>query len=124
MNSQTTRRRTLRAAHYLTGARIGRRHVTRTAVIRRQLDQIAPGVHTVRTVPVWTDGTGTVRLTACVVLLDALGLSVRADRAAHRAAYGLLRRLLPGTDWTHPYAYDVATGVLVLDAPALPEELY
>ncbi|MFF4672322.1 hypothetical protein ACFY1C_21095 [Streptomyces sp. NPDC001279] len=123
MNSQTTRR-TLRAAHYLTGARDGHRHVTRTAVIRRQLDQIAPGVHTVRTVPVWTDGTGTPRLTAYVTLLDALGLAVRADRAAHRAAYGLLCRLLPGTDWSHPYAYDVAAGVLVLDAPALPEELH
>ncbi|MFF4177618.1 hypothetical protein [Streptomyces sp. NPDC001633] len=123
MNSQTTRR-TLRAAHYLTGARIGHRHVTRTRVIRRQLDQIAPGVHTVRTVPVWTDGTGSVQLTAYVVLLDALGLSLRADREAHRAAYGLLCRLLPGTDWSHPYAYDVATGVLVLDVPALPEELH
>ncbi|OKJ42741.1 hypothetical protein AMK22_05185 [Streptomyces sp. CB01580] len=105
------------------GGQAGRRHIVRTAVIRRQLDQIAPGVHTVRTVPVWTDGTGTVRMSTAVVLLDALGLALRADLAARRAAHQLLAAAYPA-DWAQPYAYDVATGALVLDAPSLPEELH
>ncbi|MFB8415411.1 hypothetical protein ACFC63_07840 [Streptomyces albidoflavus] len=111
-----------RAAAGILGARAGRRHLTRTAVLARQLDEIAPGAVHVRTVPVTVTRNGERHLATWVQLTDVHGLPV-GDQAAHRAAFGLLDRLMPGTDWSHPRAYDAATGALTLDEPNLPEEL-
>lgn len=113
-----------RAAQAVEGALAARKHLTRTGVIARQLDQIAPGTARVRITPVHTDRDGEQRVAQWVALDDALGLPLTADRAAHRAALGLLRRAFPAADWTQPHAYDTATGELTLDAPALPEELH
>lgn len=122
--NQQTSRRTPRAVLAVEGARTARRHLARRDVIARQLDQIAPGVTRVRTVPVTTEHDGEWRRVTWVSLDDALGLPVRADRAAHRAARGLLRRMLPDADWSRPLVYDAITGELTDDAsPAMPEEL-
>lgn len=100
------------------------KHRARTGVIARQLDQIAPGTTRVRIVPVSTDRDGEQRLATWVVLDDALGGPVTADREAHRAAAGLLRRMFPAADWSRPHAYDAITGALALDEPHMPEELH
>ncbi|HEY1179253.1 MAG TPA: hypothetical protein VGF17_24120 [Phytomonospora sp.] len=100
------------------------KHAIRTAVIARQLDQIAPGTVRVRTVPVRADRDGEQRLTTWVALDDALGGPIKADRDAHRAARGLLRRMFPAADWTRPQAYDAITGALAVDTPVMPEELH
>ncbi|MGW1760968.1 hypothetical protein [Streptomyces mirabilis] len=99
------------------------KHATRTAVIARQLDQIAPGIARVQIVPVPTDRDGEQQLTTWVVLGDALGGPVKADRDAHRAARGLLLRMFPAADWTRPQVYDAITGALAVDTPVMPEEL-
>ncbi|MFE2043206.1 hypothetical protein ACFXAZ_20215 [Streptomyces sp. NPDC059477] len=99
------------------------KHATRTAVIARQLDQIAPGTVRVRTAPVRTERDGEQRLTTWVVLGDALGGPVKADRDAHRAARGLLLRMFPAADWSRPQVYDAITGALAVDTPVMPEEL-
>ncbi|WP_432194750.1 hypothetical protein [Streptomyces sp. bgisy027] len=101
-----------------------RKHLTRTGVIARQLDQIAPGTARVRTVPVTTDRDGEQRAATVVALDDALGGPISADRDAHRAALGLLRRMLPSADWSRPQVYDAITGDLALDEPTMPEELH
>ncbi|MGW0756158.1 hypothetical protein ACWD1Y_06655 [Streptomyces sp. NPDC002814] len=98
-------------------------HAIRTAVIARQLDQIAPGTARVRTAPVRTERDGEQRLTTWVALDDALGGPVKADRDAHRAARGLLLRMFPAADWTRPQLYDAITGALAVDQPVMPEEL-
>ncbi|MET8098793.1 hypothetical protein ABZV29_20255 [Streptomyces sp. NPDC005236] len=99
------------------------KHATRTAVIARQLDQIAPGTVRVRTAPVRTDRDGEQQLTTWVALADALDGPVKADRDAHRAARGLLLRMFPAADWTRPQVYDAITGALAVDTPVMPEEL-
>ncbi|MFK0108546.1 hypothetical protein [Streptomyces sp. NPDC091217] len=99
------------------------KHATRTAVIARQLDQIAPGTARVQIVPVPTDRGGEEHRAAWVVLGDALGGPVKADRDAHRAARGLLLRMFPAADWTRPQVYDAITGALAIDNPVMPEEL-
>ncbi|APD18782.1 hypothetical protein SEA_RALEIGH_34 [Streptomyces phage Raleigh] len=119
---QITARR--RAAEVIAGARAARKRLALTGVLARQLDEIAPGTVRVRIVPVHTDRDGEQRVAMWVALDDALGLPLKADRLAHRAALGLLRRAFPAADWTRPHAYDVATGELALDAPAMPEELH
>ncbi|MFI0736442.1 hypothetical protein ACH4S9_46845 [Streptomyces sp. NPDC021225] len=101
-----------------------RKHLARTGVIARQLDQIAPGTARVRTVPVTTNRDGEQRVATWVALDDALGGPIEADREAHRAARGLLRRMFPAADWTHPQVYDAITGDLALDEPTMPEELH
>ncbi|MFE6683964.1 hypothetical protein [Streptomyces sp. NPDC057729] len=118
MNPQTTRR-PLRGALAIYGARSARRDMQRTAVIGRQLDQIAPSVATVRTVPVMTDGLGGSgrRYTAWVALDNALGQPVTADRTAHRAVRQLLLSAFPGADWSRPQTYDVTTGQLAILQP-------
>ncbi|CAM5489744.1 hypothetical protein SROCM77S_03974 [Streptomyces rochei] len=113
-----------RAAEAVAGALAARKRLALTGVIARQLDQIAPGTARVRIVPVTTDRDGEQRVATWVSLDDALGLPLKADRAAHRAARGLLRRAFPAADWTRAHAYDVAAGDLALDAPTLPEELH
>ncbi|AYD86225.1 hypothetical protein SEA_DAROLANDSTONE_34 [Streptomyces phage Darolandstone] len=113
-----------RAAAAVEGALAARKRLALTAVLARQLDQIAPGTAQVRTVPVNTDRDGEQRLATWVVLDDALGLPIEADRAAHTAARRLLRAAFPAADWTRPHTYDAATGDLALDAPTLPEELH
>ncbi|MFI5474977.1 hypothetical protein ACIA6D_32810 [Streptomyces cacaoi] len=100
------------------------KHTVRAAIIARQLDQIAPGTVRVRTVPVQTDRDGEQRLTTWVALDDALGGPIKADRAAHRAARGLLLRMFPAADWTRPQVYDAITGALTDDKPVMPEELH
>ncbi|MGW7514816.1 hypothetical protein ACWGJ2_04410 [Streptomyces sp. NPDC054796] len=117
MNQKATR--TPRAVLAVEGARVARQQAVRRDVIARQLDAIAPGTARVRTVPVQLDD----RLVTWVTLADADGRPVAADRDAHRAARGLLRRLLPSADWTGPLVYDAITGELSVDAPELPEEL-
>ncbi|MEV0444788.1 hypothetical protein AB0I84_04695 [Streptomyces spectabilis] len=123
MNTPEVTRR-LRAAEALQGARRARRDLTRRTVIARQLDAIAPGTARVRTVPVSTDRDGEQRLATAVALDDALGLPVTADRDAHRAARGLLRRMFPAADWSRPQVYDAITGALTVDEPSMPEELH
>ncbi|WP_275463345.1 hypothetical protein [Streptomyces noursei] len=123
MNTTQATARSPRTALAIEGALAGRRHLTRRAVIARQLDAIAPGTVHVRTVPVHTDRDGERRLATWVVLDDALGQPIQADRDAHRAARGLLRRAFPAADWTRPLAYDAATGALAYDEPTMPEEL-
>ncbi|OII60888.1 hypothetical protein BJP40_08480 [Streptomyces sp. CC53] len=113
-----------RAAQAIEGALAARKHLARTGVLARQLDQIAPGTARVRIVPVHTDRDGEQRLATWVALDDALGSPIKADRAAHRAALGLLRRAFPAADWTRPHVYDAAVGDLALDEPTLPEELH
>ncbi|MEU0719078.1 hypothetical protein ABZ498_18105 [Streptomyces lavendulocolor] len=100
------------------------KHRARRGVIARQLDQIAPGTVRVRTVPVHTDRDGEQSLATWVALDDALGGPIEADRDAHRAARGLLRRMFPAADWTRPLIYDAITGALALDEPHMPEELH
>ncbi|MDJ1131753.1 hypothetical protein [Streptomyces iconiensis] len=118
MTNQNTR--APRATLAVTGARSARRHLIRRDVIARQLTQIAPGTARVRTVPVRADD----RLSTWVGLDDGLGHAITADRAAHRAAHGLLRRMFPGADWSRPHGYDATTGVLSIDEPTMPEELH
>jgi hypothetical protein len=107
-----------------TAAEADPKHHARTAVIARQLDLIAPGTARVRTVPVRTDRDGGERLATWVALDDALGGPIAADRDAHRAARGLLRRMFPAADWTRPQVYDAITGDLAVDEPTMPEELH
>ncbi|MFF2014035.1 hypothetical protein ACFVWY_33920 [Streptomyces sp. NPDC058195] len=100
---QPTRR--LRAGLAIKGAQAARQHITRTAVLARQLDQIAPGVVEVLITPVTVDDAPRTH----VRLLDALGLPL-ADREAHGAALRLLRHVFTPADWTVPQRYDVRTG--------------
>ncbi|MFS0695090.1 hypothetical protein [Streptomyces nitrosporeus] len=115
MNTPQRTRRTLRAAEQIHGARAGRRHLHRTAVIGRQLNQIAPGATEVVMVPVTVDD----RRRTWVIVTDALGLPL-GDRAAGTAAAGLLHRAFPGADWSRPQRYDIRTGHLTADAPTVP----
>jgi hypothetical protein len=124
VNTPERTRRPLRAALAIQGARRARNDLARPALIARQLDAIAPGTARVRIVPVQTDRDGEQRVATAVALDDALGLPINADRAAHRAALGLLRRMFPAADWTKPHAYDALTGALALDEPTMPEELH
>ncbi|WP_326698010.1 hypothetical protein OG909_12070 [Streptomyces sp. NBC_01754] len=103
---------------FTAGARAGRRHLARTAVIRRQLDQIAPGTAEVRTVPVTLDG----EPRTWVVLLNDLVQPI-GDSNARLAAIGLLSRAFPGADWSNPQTYTVRTGHLTPDAPTVPAAL-
>ncbi|MFD3903009.1 hypothetical protein HXS80_20685 [Streptomyces sp. CB04723] len=117
MNTQHSTRRPLRAAQAIRGGQAGRRHITRTGVIRRQLDQIAPGVAVVCLVPVITAGhRGT-----HVMLLNDLAQPI-GDDAAARAAGRLLRRAFPATRAT-AHDYYVQSGCLVDATPAAPAVL-
>ncbi|MGW7201073.1 hypothetical protein [Streptomyces chryseus] len=117
------RTRTHRATQAIRAAQAARKALTRTAVIARQLDEIAPGTARVRTVPVQCS-TGTERLTTWVTLDNALGQPLAADRTAHRAARNLLRRMFPAADWTTAQEYDTRTGALTAPAPlVMPAEL-
>lgn len=117
MNTQHSTRRPFRAAQAIRGGQAGRRHVTRTAVIRRQLDQIAPGIAVVCTMPVTTAG---VRGTH-VMLLNELAQPV-ADADAHRAAGRLLRHMFP-SGWDTARDYYVHDGRMVDATPAAPTAL-
>ncbi|MEU7340578.1 hypothetical protein [Streptomyces sp. NPDC007074] len=121
MNS-TQITRAPRATQAISGAAAARRHVQRTGVIARQLEEIAPGTVRVRIVPVWTTREGAGRTRRWVVLDGANGAAA-ADRAQHRAALGLITRMHPGADWTKPQSYDARTGELTLDTPCAPAEL-
>ncbi|MFF5142557.1 hypothetical protein ACFY6U_22980 [Streptomyces sp. NPDC013157] len=101
-----------RAISGLQGAHRARRQLTRRSVIARQLEQIAPGTAAVQT-HAGEDGRA-----KWVVLAGADGRPVGADAEQHRAAYGLLRRLLPEVDWTGARTYDVATGTVTDTEPA------
>ncbi|WP_203632921.1 hypothetical protein [Streptomyces halstedii] len=103
---------------FTAGARVGRRHLARTGVIRRQLDQIAPGTAEVRTVPVTLDG----EPRTWVALLNDLAQPIGGGDA-RLAAIGLLARAFPGADWSAPQRYDVRTGHLTPDAPTAPAAL-
>jgi len=106
------RTRVPRAVAGVQGAHRARRQLTRRSVIARQLAQIAPGTATVQT---HADEDGRAKW---VVLADATGHPLGADAEQHRAAYGLLRRLLPDVDWSGPRTYDVATGTVTETEPA------
>ena len=106
------RTRMPRAISGVQGAHRARRQLTRRAVIARQLEQIAPGTAAVQT------HAGEHGRAKWVVLTDAAGAPVGADAEQHRAAYGLLRRLLPDVDWTGPRTYDVATGAVMETEPS------
>ncbi|MGW0933163.1 hypothetical protein [Streptomyces sp. NPDC002644] len=92
----------------------------RAGIIARQLDQIAPGTGRVTITPMTTEG----RRRAWVTLEMADGTPVEnADRDAHRAALGLLRRAFPFADRSLPYVYDAARGELLDATPATPAGL-
>lgn len=118
MNTQTTGPITTVPSVFSAGTRAARRHLARTAVIGRQLDQIAPGTAEVRTVPVTLDGEPRTWVTLLNDLAQPIG-----DDDARRAAIGLLDRAFPGADWSAPQTYDVRTGHLTPDVPAVPAEL-
>lgn len=115
---QTTGPITTVPSVFSAGTRAARRHLARTAVIGRQLDQIAPGTAEVRTVPVTLDG----EPRTWVALLNDLAQPI-GDGDARTAAIGLLDRAFPGADWSGPQTYDVGTGHLTPDAPTAPVEL-
>ncbi|WP_371796014.1 hypothetical protein [Streptomyces sp. NBC_01718] len=121
MNTQHSTR-PLRAALAIRGSQGARTFLAHRAALARELDRIAPGITTVRTVPVWTDGSGTGRWSTWVTLDNALGQPLTANRAAHRDARQLLHSAFPGADWTRPQDYDTHTGQLTtppqLAAPA------
>ncbi|MGK3093741.1 hypothetical protein ACG93S_28965 [Streptomyces sp. WAC01490] len=117
MNTQHSTRRPLRAAQAIRGGQAGRVHVTRTAVIRRQLDQIAPGVSVVCTIPVTTAGARGTH----VMLLNDLAQPV-GDADAHRAAGRLLRHMVP-SGWDTARAYYVRDGRMVDATPSAPAAL-
>lgn len=123
MTNRETTRPVPRAAQAIEGARAAERHLARTSVIARQLEQIAPGTITVRTVPMHSDRDGTPRRAMYVVLAGTDGRPVGADREAHRAARGLLARMFPGADWTRPLIYDARSGGLAIDEPIAPIDL-
>ncbi|MFD7121936.1 hypothetical protein ACFWAA_33585 [Streptomyces sp. NPDC059922] len=112
-----------RTADAVEGSLAARKHLALTGVLARQLDQISPGTARVRTVPVHTDRDGEQRVATWVVLDDALGQPIKADRAAHVAARRLLRAAFPAADWTRAQVYDALTGELAHYASVLPEEL-
>ncbi|MEI5099029.1 hypothetical protein RB200_10765 [Streptomyces sp. PmtG] len=124
MNTPEATRPPFRPARAIQGARQARNDLARRDLIARQLDAIAPGTARVRTVPVSTERDGEQHLATAVALDDALGFPVAADRDAHRAARGLLRRMFPAADWSRPQVYDAITGALAVDEPTMPEELH
>ncbi|MEU4998278.1 hypothetical protein [Streptomyces sp. NPDC021622] len=123
MNQPDTTRRLSRTAQAVQGGRAARRHLARTDVIARQLADIAQGTVRVRTVPVRTVQDGTERRSTRVMLADAEGRPVAADREAHRATLGLLARMLPGVDRSRPLTYDARTGRFTADEPTAPVDL-
>ncbi|MFI0593661.1 hypothetical protein [Streptomyces griseus] len=118
MNTQNSTR-PLRAAAAIRGGQAGRRHITRAGVIRRQLDQIAPGVAVVCMVPVTTAGAHGTH----VMLLNDLAQPIAVgDAEAHRAAGRLLRHAFPAArDTAHDYY--VQSGCMVDATPAAPAAL-
>ncbi|MGW9385370.1 hypothetical protein [Streptomyces globisporus] len=117
MNTQNGTRRPLRAAAAIRGGQAGRRHITRAGVIRRQLDQIAPGVAVVCMVPVTTAGAHGTH----VMLLNDLAQPI-GDADAHRAAGRLLSRAFPAARGT-AHDYYVQSGRMVDATPAAPAAL-
>lgn len=109
--------RPLRAAAAIHGGQAGRRHVTRTGVLRRQLDQIAPGVAVVCMVPVTTAGAHGTH----VMLLNDLAQPI-GGTDAHRAAGRLLARAFPAAQDT-AYDYYVQSGRMVDATPTAPAAL-
>ncbi|MFI8200068.1 hypothetical protein ACIF6K_26690 [Streptomyces sp. NPDC085942] len=117
MTTQHSTRRPLRAAQAIRGGQAGRRHITRTGVLRRQLDQIAPGVALVCMIPVTTAGAPGTR----VMLLNDLAQPIGTPDA-HRAAGRLIACAFPATRTT-AHDYHVRTGDLVEATPAAPAAL-
>lgn len=113
-----TEPRAPRAVLAIIGAAAARRRARFVEVVARQLNEIAPGTVRVRVVPVTRDD----RRRTWVVLDSATG-PVGADREQHRAAYGLLTRAFPDTDWTRARTYDARTGEFTLDEPSAPSAL-
>ncbi|MFJ8761034.1 hypothetical protein [Streptomyces cyaneofuscatus] len=118
MNTQHSTRRPLRAAQAIRGGQAGRRHVTRTAVIRRQLDQITPGVAVVCMIPVTTAGERGTH----VMLLNDLAQPIGAPDA-HRAAGRLIRSAFPTAGRTIAQDYYVHDGRMVDATPSVPAAL-
>ncbi|MEU0102190.1 hypothetical protein [Streptomyces sp. NPDC006267] len=116
MNTQHSTR-PLRAAAAIRGGQAGRRHITRTGVLRRQLDQIAPGVAVVCMAPVTTAGAHGTH----VMLLNDLAQPV-GDAEAHRAAGRLLCHAFPAARVT-AHDYYVQAGHLVDATPTAPAAL-
>ncbi|AGK80433.1 hypothetical protein SFUL_5545 [Streptomyces microflavus DSM 40593] len=117
MSTQHSTRRPLRAAQAIRGGQAGRRHVTRTAVIHRQLDQIAPGVAVVCIIPVTTAGMRGTHVLLLNDLAQPLG-----DADAHRAAGRLLRTAYP-SGWDTAQDYYVRDGRMVDATPSAPAAL-
>ncbi|MGW4602701.1 hypothetical protein ACWENS_05425 [Streptomyces sp. NPDC004532] len=108
----TTTQATPRAPLAIRGAYAARRQMQRTALVARQLNQIAPGATRVRVVPVDVAGRAPKWVT-----LDGPAGPVEADYDAHRDAYRLLRHLFPAADWSSAQTYDAAAGRFVPYAP-------
>ncbi|MFH9295653.1 hypothetical protein [Streptomyces sp. NPDC017520] len=108
-----------RAALAIRGGQAGRRHITRTGVLRRQLDQIAPGVAVVCMVPVATAGAHGTH----VMLLNDLAQPIAVgDDDAHRAAGRLLSQAFPAVR-AAAHDYYVQPGCLVDATPTVPAAL-
>jgi hypothetical protein len=96
------------------------RAALRTGVIARQLDLIARGTARVQITPMTVNG----KRGTWVTLDAADGTPIEgADRTAHRAALGLLRRAFPFHDRSLPYVYDAERGELLDATPATPAGL-
>ncbi|MFJ7411617.1 hypothetical protein ACIQWZ_12485 [Streptomyces sp. NPDC098077] len=117
MNAQNTDRTVSRAALAIRGAQAGRRHITRAGILRRQLDQIAPGTALVCMVPVTTAGATAIH----VMLLNDLAQPIGTPDA-HRAAGRLLSHAFPTTRTT-AHDYYVESGRLIAATPAAPAAL-
>lgn len=97
---------------------------THTERLRDALTQVAPGIATVRTVPVYNDAGTEIPRRSTLVTLDGpdggpISEDIEANGAAHQVARDLLREAFPETDWALTHAYDVHTGELTT-LPAEP----
>lgn len=119
MNTTQRTRRAPRAAQAIKGAHAARKRAQFVRIMAAQLDLIAPGTVRVVVAPLTIED----RTRTWVELTDADGRTITADREAHRAAHGLLRRAFPLADWRAPRVYDARTGTLAVHHLTAPAEL-
>lgn len=94
-----------------------------TATLAELVRAAAPGVATVRMIPVYSDATGVGRRLIRVFLYDAAGMQTGTTEMA-QAVRELIRKAAVGADWSRMHSYDVALDRLTaLAAPVGPREL-
>lgn len=119
MNNTQRTRRAPRAVEAILGAHRARKRTQFVRIMAAQLDLIAPGTVRVVVAPLTIED----RTRTWVELIDADGRTITADREAHRAAHGLLRRAFPLADWRAPRVYDARTGTLAVHHLTAPDEI-